>query len=130
MVHREVIDETRNGTRYKFEVHMIKRPPDAQHSLVRKYLLGQPIRDRAKIVSRIMRMAELGPHSNTERYNDLGDGIFELKVGQHRIPFFYGSRGVIVLTHGFFKRQQQAPPREVARARELRSLYNRKFGSE
>ncbi len=88
MVHREILGETQDKTRYKFEVHMVKRPPDAECSLVREYLMAQPGRDQAKIISRIMRMAELGPHRNTEKYNDLGNGIFELKVDQHRIPFF------------------------------------------
>lgn len=123
MVSHVVLRETTDRSRFKFEIQMIRRPPDADHSLVKQYLSDQPRADQKKIVSRIMQMAELGPHRNAERYGDLGEGIYELKVGQHRIPFFCGPPGVIVLTHGFFKRQDEAPPAEIMRARELRDLY-------
>lgn len=103
---------------------MIRRPADADRSLVEDYLDRQSTRDRKKIVARIMAMAERGPHRNREKYGDLGDGIYTLKPdSQHRIPFFYGERGVIVLTHGFFKVQNEAPPAEVARSKQLRDLY-------
>ncbi len=73
-------------------------------------------------------MAVMGPHSQPERYGDLGDGIYEIKVGQHRIPFFYAGKGIIVLTHGFFKTTQQAPPAEIRRARDLHELYHQQMG--
>ncbi|MGI5818545.1 MAG: type II toxin-antitoxin system RelE/ParE family toxin [Armatimonadota bacterium] len=89
-----------------------------------QYIADQSLRDQKKIVARIMAMAERGPHRNREKYGDLGDGIYTLKPdSQHRIPFFYGERGVIVLTHGFFKVQDEAPPAEVARAKQLNELY-------
>lgn len=74
-------------------------------------------------------MAEMGPQPKPERYGDLGDGIYEMKIDQHRVPFFYAGEGIIVLTHGFHKTTQKAPRNEVQRARELRELYQQQFGS-
>jgi phage-related protein len=128
MVGYTVIRSTRDRDRFQFEIRMLKRPAFAERSLVRQYLLGQSLRDQEKIVSRIMTMAEMGPKPRPERYGDLGEGIYEMKIDQHRIPFFYAGQGIIVLTHGFFKTTQKAPPREVRRARELRSLYDQQFG--
>ncbi len=124
MVSYSIVQETR-GSRCKFEIHMIKRPPDSEKSLVEQYISEQSQQDQKRIVSRIMVMARRGPHKNREKYGQLGDGIYTVKPDdQHRIPFFYGKRHVIVLTHGFFKVQNEAPPKEVARAKQLRDLYN------
>ncbi|MEA3403749.1 MAG: type II toxin-antitoxin system RelE/ParE family toxin [Armatimonadota bacterium] len=119
---------TRLQHQYAFEIRMIRRPADARNSLVQQYLQGLSETEHKKVVSRIMTMAEIGPHRNRERYGSLGDGVYELKVGQHRIPFFYGGQGIIVLTHGFFKTHDEAPPAEVRRAKELRALYIEEFG--
>ncbi len=128
MVSYTVLPGTSDTSRFEFEMRMMKRPSFAEHSLVKQYLLSQQPRDQHKIASRIATMAEMGPEPKPERYGDLGDGIYEMKIDQHRIPFFYAGKGIIVLTHGFFKTTQKAPAREIRRARELRDLYQQQFG--
>lgn len=128
MVGYTVLKEAITHPAAKFEIRMIKRPPDAPSSILGDYLNGLSIADRRRVFKRILGTAIVGPQRNPERYGDLGDGIYEIKSGQHRIPFFYAGKGIIVLTHGFFKTTQKAPPREISRARQLRDLYIRRFG--
>ena len=59
------------------------------------------------------------------------DGIFELRttMGSQagRVFYFFFSEGDIVLTHGFLKKSQKTPRREVERAKRYRDDYlNRK----
>ncbi len=127
MVSYVVLRETREPG-YKFEIRMIKRPPKAIDSLIKQYLTGLSTAEQRKIFARILATASQGPKPKPEQYGDLGHGIYEIKIGQHRIPFFYAGQGLIVLTHGFFKTGQRAPGQQVLRARELRDLYVRRYG--
>ncbi|MGA8366302.1 MAG: type II toxin-antitoxin system RelE/ParE family toxin [Candidatus Acidiferrales bacterium] len=64
--------------------------------------------------------------------------IFELRVKQFdrifRVLFFYQPGMLIVITSGFQKKTEQAPPAEIARAEQLRKLWmkyrNRYAGSQ
>jgi phage-related protein len=68
----------------------------------------------------------------------LTDDIFELRVKQFdrifRVLFFYQPGMLIVITSGFQKKTEQAPPGEIARAQQLRKLWikfrNRYTGSQ
>ncbi|MFD8319135.1 type II toxin-antitoxin system RelE/ParE family toxin [Kitasatospora purpeofusca] len=51
--------------------------------------------------------------------NHLRGEIYEIKAGDVRLPFFYsshGSRKIVRLTHGFLKKSQQTPRREIDKA--------------
>ncbi len=65
------------------------------------------------------------PKHNRERCNFLGDGLFEFKVDQLRIVWFYDHhrKGVVVCTHGFAKKTKRIPAREIKRARDLHEAY-------
>jgi phage-related protein len=60
-------------------------------------------------------------HSNPKKFGDLGDGLYEFKSFQIRMPFAYAKdeRGLILITHGFWKKRDKAPPSEIARARRI-----------
>jgi phage-related protein len=68
----------------------------------------------------------------------LTNGIFELRVKQFdrifRVLFFYQPSMLIVITSGFQKKTQEAPPAEIVRAERLRKLWmkyrNRYAGSQ
>ena len=57
----------------------------------------------------------------------LEDGIFELraKVGTNisRVMYFFVIGNRAVLTHGFIKKTQKTPPREIERAKNIRDDY-------
>lgn len=54
---------------------------------------------------------------NKEKVNYLEDGIWELKVHPARMLFFFDESRVVVLTHGFIKKCQKTPRKEILKAK-------------
>jgi phage-related protein len=95
-----------------------------------EFILSLPIDERAKVFETINYFVELKTRNlpikeNISKY--LGDGIFELRTTTPnkivRSVYFYQKGAKIVLTHGFVKKGDKAPRKEIERAKELRSLY-------
>lgn len=64
---------------------------------------------------------------NPEKSNTLGDGILELKpTDQVRFPYFYEKGFSLIITHGFVKKRNTAPPEEIEKAKRLREEYLRR----
>lgn len=76
--------------------------------------------DQAKL-SALFKMAGEGNFHNKEKFGDLGDGLFEFKSFQIRMPYSYRKRdrAVIVVTHGFIKKRDKTPKEEIARAKRI-----------
>lgn len=74
--------------------------------------------DKAKLVALFKIAGDLGKFHNTEKFGDLGNGLYEFKSFQIRMPFAYAKneRGLILITHGFVKKKDKAPKEEIARA--------------
>ena len=68
-----------------------------------------------------------GPPHNETKFNDLGDGIFELKTrGGLRIMCFTGGPGLLkslVLTHAIHKPHAKILKREITKALGLKQRY-------
>jgi phage-related protein len=75
--------------------------------------------DKAKLDNLFRILGDHGKHTNHEKFGDLGDGLFEFKSFQIRMPFAYAKneRGLVLITHGFIKKSPKAPKAEVKRAR-------------
>lgn len=80
-----------------------------------------PIADKVKLDQLFRILGDHGKHSNPEKFGDLGDGLYEFKSFKIRMPFAYAEyeRGLILITHGFRKKKDKAPPSEIARARRI-----------
>lgn len=80
---------------------------------------------RAKVFERLELLERYGPLLGMPYARHLSDGIFELRTVQgtniNRILYFFSSRNEIVLTHGFVKKTQKTPRREILRAQQARS---------
>ena len=74
--------------------------------------------DKAKLMALFQIAGDHGKFHNPEKFGDLGDGLYELKSFQIRMPFTYakGERGLILITHGFVKKRDKTPKEEIARA--------------
>ncbi len=74
--------------------------------------------EQAKLMALFMLAADLGKFYNPEKFGDLGDGLYEFKSFQIRMPFGYAKceRGLILVTHGFIKKKDKTPKGEIARA--------------
>ena len=90
-------------------------------------------RSQGKAVRKMMALlmekvpAQGPPKHNRERCRHLDNGIYEFKVNQVRVFWFYDHEdgAAVVCSHGFSKKTQKTPPREIKRAKDLRRQYQR-----
>jgi len=82
-----------------------------------------PKADQAKLQNLFRILGDLGKHNNDQKFGDLGDGLYEFKSFQIRMPFSYAQneRELVLITHGFKKKKDKTPPPEIARARKILS---------
>lgn len=84
-----------------------------------------------KMAAKIYRLLEMvsrnGPALREPYSKHLTDGIFELRAQSgsdiSRVLYFFYTGKKIVVTHGFVKKTQKTPPREIARAKAYRQEY-------
>lgn len=69
------------------------------------------VSDKAKLMALFRIAGDHGSFVNEQKFGDLGNGLYEFKSFQIRMPFAYSKneRGVIVVTHGFFKKKDKTP---------------------
>ncbi|HPT47612.1 MAG TPA: type II toxin-antitoxin system RelE/ParE family toxin [Candidatus Rifleibacterium sp.] len=79
--------------------------------------------DLKQMLRLMNRSAESGPPRNEEMTKMLDDGIFEFKADSIRVLWFY-YKGKIICTHGFLKKSQKTPKREIERAKKTRRAYS------
>ena len=101
------------------------------------FIFELTIKERAKIFETINYFLEL-KNSNLpikeKLSRHLEDGIFELrsyladKIA--RALYFYQRGSKIIITHGFVKKTQKTPRNEIKKAKELRSLYNKRLEND
>lgn len=79
---------------------------------------GLDTRDKAKLMALFRIAADHAIFHNREKFGDLGEGLFEFKSFQLRMPFAYAKkeRGLILITHGFIKKKDRTPKEEIQRA--------------
>jgi phage-related protein len=93
----------------------------AARAPARDFLEGEVApRDQATLGVLFSRLTHDGKITNEQKFRHLEDGIFEFKSRQVRILAFQSGR-VWYLTHGFIKKQQKTPRREIDRAKTIRS---------
>ena len=98
---------------------------------VREFLDSLDIKMRQKMLRSIQALQDMGVNLRMPLSESLDDGIFELraKVGTNisRVMYFFMIGNQAVLTHGFIKKTQKTPPRELERAKKIRDDYMRRF---
>src|ERR1700730_15542619 len=74
--------------------------------------------DKAKLMALFQIACDQGKFYNPEKFGDLGNGLYEFKSFQIRMPFAYAKneRGLILVTHGFIKKKAKTPKEEITRA--------------
>lgn len=84
--------------------------------------------DATRIAYLFSRTVEYGPPRNELQCRALegkhAQGLYEFKApGGARILWFYDKNRIIICTHGFVKKGQKTPRREIDRAQSIRQLY-------
>jgi phage-related protein len=70
-------------------------------------------KDRARVLRQLEMLGEFGTSLNYPHVRRLRDKIWELRPGRIRILYFVPEQYKIVLLHGFFKKTQKTPAREI-----------------
>jgi phage-related protein len=84
--------------------------------------------DATRIAYLISRTADHGPPRNELHCRALegkhAEGLFEFKApGGTRVLWFYDKNRIIICTHGFVKKGQKTPRKEIDKAQAIRQLY-------
>jgi len=97
-----------------------------------EFVLSLPVHERAKILETINYFMELKNQNlpiKESLSKHLENGIFELRTTFAtriaRSVYFYLKGARIILTHGFIKKTEKTPRKEIERAKKLRSLYHK-----
>lgn len=88
-------------------------------------LEGSLAGDGRRMLALLARVADQGPPRNAEASHQVGGGLWELIQGRLRVLWFYDVGRVVVCSHGFIKRTQKTPARELDLARASRARYLR-----
>jgi len=93
----------------------------------KEFMDSLDIKMRAKMAGEIKLLEEKGNMLRLPHSEHLEDGIFELraKVGTDisRVLYFFYYEGRIILTHGFIKKTQKTPSREIEKAKQYRKDF-------
>ena len=93
----------------------------------KEFLLSLDVKMRAKMLRTIKLLAVNGNQLREPYSKELTHQIFELraKVGSNisRVLYFFVVGQHIILTHGFIKKTQKTPAREIERAKRYRQDY-------
>ncbi len=83
------------------------------------------LRRLAEIAIRFEEFATTGRLEIPRELNRLRGRVWEIKVGTDRLPFYYGQDPDILavrMTHGFVKRTQKTPRREIDKAEAIAKI--------
>jgi phage-related protein len=88
--------------------------------------------DQAKIFAYIEKLEEFGYRLGVPFVKHIEGKIKELRIpispGQYRIFFFFCHMESVYLLHGFLKKMQKTPPKEIDIARKRMKLVLRNIG--
>lgn len=94
---------------------------------MRDHLDVLPAKLAAKVVRNLQILQQKGSGLRYPDTDDLGGGIFELRTSFgrdiERAFFFFTDGKKIIVTHGFVKKTQKTPQREIKRAMDYRADY-------
>jgi hypothetical protein len=69
-------------------------------------------------------LGDLGQIKNKTKFNFEGSQLFAFKHDQVRFTCFFANKKVII-THGFYKKQDKIPANEKSKALKLKKLYDK-----
>ena len=86
--------------------------------------LNQKVKDKVDYVLQIIISVQ---RVSTKFFKHLEDGIYEIRVevgsNIYRIFTFFDDNKLVILLHGFQKKTQKTPRKEIERAKKLRRDY-------
>ncbi len=90
----------------------------------------EKVREKIDYVLQIIRSVDRVPEKFLKH---LGDGLYEVRIKQgsniYRIFSFFDDGSLVILLHGFQKKSQKTPKKELERAKTLRAAYYEEKGT-
>lgn len=87
---------------------------------VELFLDSLPIKDEAKVLRTIQLLEEFGIELQKPHFNYMGNGLYELRAkvstNIHRVLYFHYKERRFILLHGFTKKTQKTPKKELTTA--------------
>lgn len=110
---------------YKGEMYTVKALVTTQGKCYfKKFYDNLEKAEKAKTLALIKFFANRKRIANKEKFNYLGDKLWELKpTDQVRFPGFYHKEKVFIITHGFKKKERTTPPKQIRRAKNCRERF-------
>ncbi|SFS62942.1 Phage-related protein [Succinivibrio dextrinosolvens] len=109
----------------KFRVYFF-RDSDGTKPLA-LFIKSLSLKLKAKVVTDLHLLEELGNEARAPLSKHLDDGIFELRTIEGgnivRILYFFDNEKIIIATNGFVKKTQKTPQSEITLAKERRKTY-------
>jgi phage-related protein len=97
---------------------------------VEKFMIDMGNKMRTKAIRELMVLRLKGNELREPYSKFIEDGVFELRIQQgsddSRVFYFFYVDSKIILTNGFIKKTQKAPPAEIARAKRYKADYERR----
>ena len=83
-------------------------------------------KDGRRMLGLLKRVAQRGPDLNPDICHQVEEKIFQFSQGRIRVLWFYDQNKIILCTHGFVKKTQKTPQKELklANKRMLEVLKN------
>ncbi|MBO5564744.1 MAG: type II toxin-antitoxin system RelE/ParE family toxin [Lachnospiraceae bacterium] len=81
-----------------------------------------------QIVQYIQLLEDHGTRLGEKITKHLEEDIWELRPGRNRVLFFYQNSNTYVLLHGFVKKTQKTPRREIEKAKRERDDWKKRMG--
>jgi len=115
----------------EFSVEFVELENDKKPLAV--FVVDLSIEDRAKVSETFNFFLELKKRNLPIKENlstHLDEGNYDLRISlSHkiaRILSYYQKGANIIITHGFIKKSQKTPAKEIARAKKYREIYSRR----
>ena len=93
----------------------------------KEFIDGLRPKMKAKVLGRLALLEEYGPRLPMPFARPLKDGIYELRTPQGsditRMLYFFVIGERVIVTHGFVKKSQKTPKREIERALRMREEW-------
>lgn len=97
---------------------------------VNVFIKSTSLKMQAKIIKEIEMLAKLGTDLRLPHTKPLGDGLFELRISCDgnisRVIYFHYVNHKFVLLHGFIKKTEKTPQREIDTAKSCMKDYRRR----
>lgn len=94
-----------------------------------EYLASLKPDDAARMQEKLKLLQELGNELKAPHSKPLRDGILELRTQNrgrwHRVLYFFVVGQTVVLTHGFTKKTNKTPDKEIDKAKRYKDDYEK-----